>query len=100
MYLDSFCRCFFKICIIELGYVRWTLTRWSARERWPPESWKKSYRAFRLSEAVSHLFDDLKAEGGYRRDEDFLAALLNRERCRLGAVGRPTTSTPVKPASP
>ena len=44
----------------------------------------RKVRAFRFSEAVSHLFDDLKAEGGYRRDEDFLAALLNRERCRLG----------------
>ena len=43
----------------------------------------REVRAFRLSQAVSHLFDDLKA-GGYRRDEDFLAALLNRERCRLG----------------
>ena len=42
----------------------------------------RKVRAFRLSEAVSHLFDDLKAEGGY--SEDFLAALLNRERCRLG----------------
>ena len=45
----------------------------------------RKVRAFRLSRAVSHLFDDLKAEGGYRRDEDFLAALLNRERCRLMA---------------
>ena len=44
----------------------------------------RKVRAFRLSRAVSHLFDDLKAEGGYRRDEDFLTALLNRERCRLG----------------
>ena len=44
----------------------------------------RKVRAFRLSEAVSYLFDDLKAEGGYRRDEDFLAALLNRERYRLG----------------
>ena len=34
----------------------------------------RKVRAFRLSEAVSHLFDDLKAEGGYRRDEDFLTA--------------------------
>ena len=46
----------------------------------------RKVRAFRLSEAVSHLFDDLKAERGYRRDEDFLAALLNRERCRLGIL--------------
>ena len=44
----------------------------------------RKVRAFRLSDAVSHLFDDLKAEGGYSGNEDFLAALLNRERCRCG----------------
>ena len=89
MYLDSFFVFFFKICIIELGYVRWTWTCGRRANADRPKVGRK-VRAFRLSQAVSHLFDDLNAEGRYLSDENFLVALLNRERCPLGAVGTST----------
>ena len=54
----------------------------------------RKVRSFRISEAVSILFDELKAEAGYLRDEDYILSLLNRERHRLSATRQPRTSTP------
>ena len=54
----------------------------------------RKVQSFRISEAVSTLFDELKAEAGYLRYEDFILSLLNRERHRLSATRQPRTSTP------